>query len=49
MGFAWGYDAFDVNIELRHVAALATGDWDTHLPVLRASYPRWEFAEQPSL
>ena len=49
IGFAWGYDVSDGNIELRHIAPLATDDWNAHLPVLRASYPRWEFAEQPSL
>jgi hypothetical protein len=49
LGFAWGFDERAGSIELRHIAQLATSDWDAHLPVLRASYPRWTFTEHPSI
>ena len=45
MGFAWGFDASHGTIELRQIASLATDAWDAHLHLLRASHPRWEFAE----
>ena len=49
LGFSWGFDERAGSIELRNIAQLAAADWDAHLPVLRASYPRWTFTENPSI
>jgi hypothetical protein len=49
LGFDWGFDAHGGILELRNVTRLRAADWDAHLPLLRASYPRWTFTERPSL
>jgi hypothetical protein len=49
LGFAWGFQAPGATLELRKITQLVTADWELHLPVLRASYPRWTFTANPSL
>jgi hypothetical protein len=49
LGFAWGFDERAGSMALRNIARLAAADWDTHLPILRASYPRWTFTDHPSI
>jgi hypothetical protein len=45
VGFSWGFTIRDRTIAIRSPAALTPEDWRNHLPVLRAAYPSWQFAE----
>jgi hypothetical protein len=42
-GFSWGFSIRDSDITFSPPAALAAAAWDSHLEVLRASYPGWAF------
>ena len=44
-GFSWGFDMHSRHVTLRPLKILTEDDWRDHLPVLRASYPRWIFVE----
>lgn len=46
LGFEWGFEiAAEGPISLRVPARLEASAWDSHLPMLRAAYPTWSFAE----
>jgi hypothetical protein len=42
-GFSWGFTITGADITLTPPAPLEPRDWDGHLSLLRASYPRWAF------
>jgi hypothetical protein len=45
-GFSWGFEIRGSKVALRPVAALASVDWRTHLPVLEKAHPNWHFAPE---
>jgi hypothetical protein len=45
VGFSWGFDIRAQQITFLPPTALTESDWRDHLPVLRAAYPSWNFAE----
>jgi hypothetical protein len=44
-GFSWGFDIRSQHVTLHLPSTLMQNDWRDHLPILRASYPNWSFAE----
>ena len=50
LGFSWGF-AIDAHEQIALVppARLRASDWTAHLPLLRASYPTWEFPPPAAL
>src|SRR5581483_6762932 len=42
-GFSWGFKVDASHVEFAPPAALAPDDWDSHLGLLRATYPDWTF------
>jgi hypothetical protein len=43
VGFTWGFSINHQDITLDRPAALGPGAWDSHLDLLRTSYPDWIF------
>jgi hypothetical protein len=46
-GFCWGFDFLGGEVTIRQPAALTPADWRAHLPLLRTSFPRWQFGADP--
>jgi hypothetical protein len=44
-GFSWGFTISGGKIAIGSCQPLAASDWDAHLGLLRARYPRWTFSE----
>jgi hypothetical protein len=44
-GFSWGFTIAGGKIAIGSCEALTARDWDGHLDLLRAQYPRWNFSE----
>jgi len=44
LGFSWGFDIRAEVVSLDTPSILEASDWDTHLPLLRRTYPEWSFA-----
>jgi hypothetical protein len=42
-GFSWGFTIDQQDITFAPLAALGSQAWDSHLNLLRASYPSWSF------
>jgi hypothetical protein len=42
-GFAWGFTIHRQDITFAQPAALGSQAWDSHLDLLRTSYPDWIF------
>ena len=42
-GFSWGFAIHHQDITFARPAALGPGAWDSHLDLLRTSYPAWIF------
>ena len=42
-GFSWGFKFRGPDTVFTPPAALTADIWDSHLPLLRAAYPRWTF------
>lgn len=43
--FSWGFTVANATIEIEPAKALRLDAWNQHLPLLRASFPDWTFAE----
>jgi len=42
-GFRWGFSISNADITFAEPAVLDAGTWDSHLLLLRSSYPEWTF------
>jgi hypothetical protein len=42
-GFSWGFKVESGQVEFAQPGALTSDDWDSHLDLLRSSYPTWTF------
>jgi hypothetical protein len=44
-GFSWGFTVSQSTIRFAPPAVLTAGHWNSHLALLRRSYPQWTFTE----
>jgi hypothetical protein len=44
LGFGWGFAIREDKISIEEPQPLPAGEWDGHVPLLRAEHPTWEFA-----
>ena len=49
LGFSWGFELAGDAVRLEDITPLSADEWIMHLPVLRASYPYWTFADDADL